>query len=152
MRGSRIAVNRRAAFEYHLLEAFEAGIVLVGSEVKSLRVHSADMKSSYVSCKGNGEIFINNLHIPEYKESKFKKYDSRCQRKLLLHKKEIFNIIGQLKNIGITMIPTHMYFNSRGYVKISISIAKGKKLYDKREDLKRKDWEREKQRINKNDL
>tara|TARA_X000000368_G_C22972898_1_gene686269 strand:- start:577 stop:1047 length:471 start_codon:yes stop_codon:yes gene_type:complete len=140
-----ISNNRKASFNYFLQEIIEAGIVLKGSEVKSLREGKANITDAYAS-DHNGEIYLINSYIPSYKESSYNNHNPRDYRKLLLNKKEINKVIGKINREGLTIIPTKIYFK-KGKAKIEIAIAKGKKLYDKRAVKKRKDWDREKARI-----
>ncbi len=128
--------NRKASFDYFLLERFEAGIVLTGTEIKSLRKGSCNIRDSYVVIR-NMESFIINMHISKYDEGNIFNHDPLRTRKLLLHKKEIAKLVGQVKNEGLTLIPTKVYL-LRGRAKVEFAIAKGKKNYDKRED-ERKD-------------
>ena len=137
--------NRKARFNYFFHELIEAGIVLKGSEVKSLRDGKANITESYAS-DHNGEIYLINSHIPSYKESSYNNHEPRDSRKLLLNKKEINKLIGKVNREGLTVIPTKMYFK-KGKAKVEIAIAKGKKLYDKRAVKKKRDWDREKARI-----
>ena len=137
--------NRKARFNYFFHELIEAGIVLKGSEVKSLRDGKANITDAYAS-DNNGEIFLINSHIPSYKESSYNNHEPRDSRKLLLNKKEINKLIGKVNREGLTIIPTKMYFK-KGKAKVEIAIAKGKKLYDKRAVKKKRDWDREKARI-----
>ena len=140
-----ICNNRKARFNYFFHELIEAGIVLKGSEVKSLRDGKANITESYAS-DHNGEIYLINSHIPSYKESSYNNHEPRDSRKLLLNKKEINKLIGKVNREGLTVIPTKMYFK-KGKAKVEIAIAKGKKLYDKRAVKKKRDWDREKARI-----
>ena len=140
-----ICLNRKASFNYFFKEIIEAGISLRGSEVKSIRDGKVSIADSYAVDKG-GEIFLINSHIPLYKQSSYNNHDPKDNRKLLLNKKEINKLIGQINQEGLTIIPTKMYFK-KGKVKIELAVAKGKKLYDKRQAKKKKDWNREKARI-----
>ncbi len=140
-----ISNNRKARFNYFLQEFIEAGIVLKGSEVKSLREGKANITDAY-AVDHNGEIYLVNSYIPAYKESSYNNHNPRDSRKLLLNKKEINKVIGKINKEGLTIIPTKMYFK-KGKAKIEVAIAKGKKLYDKRAIKKRRDWDREKARI-----
>ena len=137
--------NRKAKFNYFFQELMEAGIVLKGSEVKSLRDGKANIADAYAS-DNNGEIYLINSHIPLYKESSYNNHNPRDMRKLLLNKREINKLIGKINQEGLTVIPTKMYFK-KGKAKIQIAIAKGKKLYDKRHAKKKRDWDREKARL-----
>ncbi len=140
-----ISHNRKARFNYFLTEFFEAGIVLFGSEVKSLREGKVNISESY-AFDDKGEFYLVNSHIPAYKESSYNNHNPRRNRKLLLNKKEINKLLGRINREGLTLIPTKMYFK-KGKAKIEIAVAKGKKHYDKRYDKKKKDWEREKARF-----
>jgi len=140
-----ISNNRKARFNYFFKEFFEAGIVLMGSEVKSLRDGKANISESYAFDVG-GEIFLINSHIPSYKESSYNNHDPKRNRKLLLNKREINKLIGRVNREGFTLIPTRLYFK-KGKAKVEIAVAKGKKQYDKREVKKKRDWNREKERF-----
>jgi len=140
-----ISNNRKAKFNYFFKEFFEAGIVLNGSEVKSLRDGKANISESY-AFDNNGEIFLVNSHIPAYKESSYNNHDPKRNRKLLLNKREINKLIGRINREGFTLIPTKLYFK-KGKAKIEIAVAKGKKQYDKRQTKKKRDWNREKARF-----
>ena len=131
-----IAVNRKAGYEYFLLEFFEAGMSLLGTEIKSIRRGSANIKDSYVNIR-NGEAYIINMHISEYKEANIFNHDPYRTRKLLLHKNEIVRLGSKIKEEGITLIPTKLYLKN-GKAKLEFALAKGKKLYDKRDDAKEK--------------
>ena len=139
-----ISNNRKGRFNYFFREFFEAGIVLKGSEVKSLRDGKANISESY-AFDFNGEIYLINSHIPSYKESSYNNHDPRRNRKLLLNKKEINKLMGRINREGFTLIPTKLYFK-RGKAKVEIAVAKGKKQYDKRQVKKSRDWNREKSR------
>jgi len=145
-----ISQNRRARFNYEIVETMEAGIVLAGSEVKSLRTSKVNISDTYAAPE-NDEIKIHNLFITEYKNSSQKDTNPRRIRKLLLHKREIKKIQGYIDQKGLTLIPLKLYFNSKGVAKMELAIAKGKKLYDKREAEKKRDWDRTKQRLLKKD-
>jgi SsrA-binding protein len=144
-----VAENRRARFDYHLDETYDAGVVLVGSEVKSLRGGRASIQDAYAAEQG-GEIWLINSHIPEYHGANQFNHEPRRQRKLLLNRKEIGKLIGSLKRGGVTLVPLTIYFNERGRAKVKIALARGKKLHDKRETEKNRDWQREKQRVMRN--
>ena len=139
-----ICNNRKAKFNYFFNEFFEAGIVLKGSEVKSLRDGKANISEAYATDE-SGEIFLLNSHIPSYKESSYNDHDPKRNRKLLLNKREINKLIGRVNREGYTLVPTKLYFK-KGKAKIEIAVAKGKKHYDKRAVKKKKDWDREKAR------
>ena len=137
--------NRKARFNYFFEELMEAGIVLKGSEVKSLREGKANITDSYATDSG-GEIYLVNSHIPLYKQSSYNNHNPRDMRKLLLKKKEVNNVIGRINRDGLTVIPTKIYFK-KGKAKVEIAISKGKKLFDKRETKKKRDWQRDQARI-----
>ena len=139
-----ISNNRKARFNYFFKEFYEAGIVLLGSEVKSLRDGKANISEAY-AFDMHGEIFLVNSHIPLYKESSYNNHDPKRNRKLLLNKKEINKLLGKINREGLTLIPTRLYFK-KGKAKVEIAVAKGKKQYDKRHTKKRRDWDREKAR------
>ena len=140
-----VCLNRKASFNFFFQEIFEAGICLKGSEVKSLREGRVNINDAYAVDK-SGEIFLINSHIPLYKQSSYNNHNPRNDRKLLLNKKEINKIIGSINRDGLTVIPIKLYF-SKGKAKVEIAVAKGKKLYDKRQTIKRRDWEREKAKL-----
>ena len=140
-----ISNNRKAKFNYFFNEFFEAGIVLKGSEVKSLRDGKANISESYAFDMG-GELFLINSHIPSYKESSYNNHDPKRNRKLLLNKKEINKLMGRINREGYTLIPTKIYFK-KGKAKIEIAVAKGKKQHDKRQVKMKRDWNREKARF-----
>ena len=139
-----ICLNRKAGFNYFFNELIEAGIVLKGSEIKSVRSGRINIAESYAIEK-NGEIILINSHIPIYKEASYSNHNPYSERKLLLNKKEIKKLIGSINEDGFTLIPTKMYFK-KGKAKIEIAVAKGKKHYDKRHTKKTRDWNREKAR------
>ena len=142
-----IAENRRARYEFSLEDTYEAGIQLTGTEVKSLREGQANIAESYVSPE-NGEIMLINANIPEYQQAgPFYQHAPRRPRRLLLHKKEIAKIAQAVDRQGMTMVPLRLYFNDRGLVKLQIAVAQGKKLHDKRDTERKRDWNRQKQRI-----
>ena len=143
-----ICLNRKASFNYFFQELIEAGIVLKGSEVKSLREGKASIADSYAVDK-NGEIFLINSHIPLYKQSSYNNHDPKDDRKLLLTRKQINKLIGSINQDGLTLVPTKLYF-SKGKAKVEIAVAKGKKLYDKRQVKKKRDWNKEKRRVLRN--
>ena len=139
-----VSNNRKARFNYFFNEFYEAGIVLKGSEVKSLREGKANISESYAIDDG-GEIFLLNSHIPSYKESSYNNHDPKRNRKLLLNSREIKKLIGRVNLEGYTLIPTKLYFK-KGKAKVEIAVAKGKKHHDKRQAIKKRDWNREKAR------
>ena len=136
-----IAENKKAFFNYQILESFEAGIVLVGSEVKSLREKNVTFKDAYVDIQ-NGEAFVRSMHIGEYRASSHFQHQPERLRKLLLHKKEIEKLLLATRAGGMTLVPIKIYF-SKGRVKLQIGLAKGKKTQDKRESIKKRDVERQ---------
>ncbi len=140
-----ISLNRKASFNYFFIELLEAGIVLKGSEVKSLRDGKGSIADSY-AVDNNGELYLINSHIPLYRQSSYNNHDPKGDRKLLLNRKEINKLIGRINQEGLTLIPTKLYF-SKGKVKVEIAVAKGKKLYDKRQVKKTRDWNKEKARL-----
>ena len=145
--GTRIAENRRARFDYFIEESLEAGIVLVGTEVKSLRQGQASLTESHAG-EIAGELFLMNAHIPEYTRAGAKQqHEIRRPRKLLVKRKELDHLLGSIRREGMTLVPLSMYFNDRGIAKISLGLAKGKRKSDKRETEKKRDWQRDKARI-----
>jgi len=137
--------NRKARHDYHIIETYEAGIVLAGTEVKSLRAGKGNLKDSYAQIQ-NGEIFIYNMHISPYEKGNIFNKDPLRPRKLLMHKKQINRLYGLVKEKGVTLIPLRLYLNERGRVKVELAVAKGKTLYDRREDIKRRDADKEMQK------
>ncbi len=140
-----ICLNRKASYNYFFHETLEAGLCLKGSEVKSLREGRGNITDSYAVDK-NGEIYLINSHIPLYKHSSYNNHNPKNDRKLLLKKREINKLIGRINQDGLTIIPTKLYF-VKGKAKVEIAVAKGKKLYDKRQSIKKRDWNREKAKI-----
>ena len=140
-----ISNNRKANFNYFFEEFYEAGIVLKGSEIKSLRGGKVNISESY-AFDNNGEIYLINSHIPLYKESSYNNHNPKRNRKLLLNKREIDKLLGRIHREGFTLIPTKMYFK-KGKAKVEIAVAKGKKQYDKRQTIKKRDWNKEKARF-----
>lgn len=139
-----IARNKRARHDYHILDTWEAGIVLTGTEVKSLRNGKATLGDAFGLVK-NGEVFLLNLHIAPYEQGNVFNHDPTRTRKLLLHRREIEKMIGAVERQGLTLVPLELYFR-RGVAKVSMALGKGKKQHDKREDIKRRDDERDIQR------
>ncbi|MFT9497196.1 SsrA-binding protein SmpB [Anaerosolibacter sp.] len=139
--GKAIANNKKAYHDYFIEETYEAGIVLTGTEVKSIRMGKINLKDSYAEVN-NGEIFIYNMHISPYEKGNIFNVDPVRKRKLLMHKKEISKLLGYITQQGYTLIPTKLYINQRGLVKLQIGVAKGKKLYDKRDDIAKKEANR----------
>jgi SsrA-binding protein len=141
-----VADNRKARFNYEIGEVFEAGIALTGTEVKSLRAGKATIAESYAEGR-NGELWLINSNIPEYLQASRFNHAPKRRRKLLLHKRQVSKLTGAIEREGMTVVPLKLYFNERGRAKIEIALAKGKKLHDKRETLKKRSWEREKGRL-----
>ena len=134
--------NRKARFEYELLEVFTAGIQLRGTEIKSLRTGNANLAEAYCYVQ-QSEVWITGMYIAEYQYGSYMNHEPKRLRKLLLNKKEINKISSALQNVGITLVPLKLYISDKGWAKIEIALAKGKKLHDKREDLKQKDDKRQ---------
>ena len=139
-----ICLNRKASFNYFFIELIEAGIVLKGSEIKSIRDGKVNIAESYAVEK-HGEIVLLNSHIPAYKQASYSNHNPTDERKLLFNKREINKLIGKINREGLTLVPTKMYFK-KGKAKIEIAVAKGKKHYDKRQSKKTRDWNRDKSR------
>ena len=144
-----IAANNRANYNYSVSNKIEAGIVLTGSEVKSLRIHTGSIRGSYI-IEQKGELWLSNSFIKQYQNSNDKNYDPSRNRKLLVTKKEFNKISGSIKQGGFTIIPLSLYFSEKGFAKLSCGIAKGKKKIDKRDSIKQRDWNIKKQRLLKN--
>ncbi|MFZ2099556.1 MAG: SsrA-binding protein SmpB [Oricola sp.] len=141
-----VAENRKARFNFEIMDTLEAGVVLQGTEVKALRKGEANIAESYVSEEG-GEIWLINSYIPEYLEANRFNHEPRRRRKLLLHKREMAKMAQAADREGMTLVPLKLYFNDRGRAKLEVAIARGKKLHDKRESEKQRDWGREKARV-----
>lgn len=141
-----VAQNRRARHNYTIEDTLEAGLVLTGSEVKALREGRGNIQESYAT-EQNGEIFLVNAYIPEYKQAGQFNHDPRRSRKLLLNRREIDRLTGAVQREGATMVPLKLYFNARGFAKVEIALARGKRQYDKREAEKKKDWDRQRARL-----
>lgn len=141
------ADNRRARYDYEIGEVYEAGIMLTGTEVKSLRTGKATIAESYVDVDRKGEVFLINANIPEYLQANRFNHNPRRPRKLLLKLREIAKLAQGIEREGMTIVPLKIYFNERGRAKIEIAVARGKKLHDKRESEKQRDWNREKSRL-----
>lgn len=137
-----VTENRKARHDYFIEETLEVGIVLTGTEVKSLREGKASIKESFARAE-NGEIFLYDMHISPYEQGNRFNHDPRRPRKLLLHKEEIRRLIGKTREKGLTLIPLRVYFNSQGRAKVELALARGKKLYDKREAIRERDAKRE---------
>ncbi|MFN3349179.1 SsrA-binding protein SmpB [Pseudorhodoplanes sp.] len=141
-----VADNRKARFNYEIGETFEAGVALTGSEVKSLRAGKATIAESYADAR-DGEIWLINSNIPEYLQAGCFNHVPKRPRKLLLHKRQINKLIGAVERQGYTVVPLKMYFNAKGRAKVEIALARGKKLHDKRDTLKKRSWDRERGRL-----
>jgi SsrA-binding protein len=142
-----IAVNRKARHEYHIMETFEAGINLKGTEVKSLREGNANLQDSYARIE-NGEIFIYNMHISPYAQGNQFNHEPKRPRRLLMHKYEIIRLFSKVREKGLSIIPLRLYFKN-GLAKVELALARGKKLYDRRDDLAERDAKREMERAKK---
>ncbi len=143
---STIALNRKAWRDYAIEDEVEAGMVLVGTEVKSMRAGKANIADAFAAVK-NDELWLYNVAITPYAQGNRFNHEERRPRKLLLHKKQIEKFVGKLKVKGVTLIPLAMYFNDRGVAKVKLGLATGKKEYEKRADIKKRDWQRDKARI-----
>ena len=141
-----IADNRKARFNYAIGEVFEAGIALTGSEVKSLRNGKATIAESYADSRDR-EIYLVNANIPEYLQANRFNHVPKRPRKLLLHRRQVDKLIGAVEREGMTLVPLKLYFNDKGRAKVELALAKGKKMHDKRETEKKRDWNREKGRL-----
>ena len=141
-----VAQNRRAHFDYEIEEKFVAGIQLTGTEVKSLRLGHANITDAY-GIEKNGELFISNMFIAEYTYKGYETHAEKRDRKLLLNHKEIIKIINALSHKGSTLVAIRLFFNDKGLAKLEVGLGRGKKLYDKRETIKERDWKREQQRL-----
>ena len=145
IREKPVATNRKAFHDYFIEERYEAGIMLQGTEVKSLREGRVNLQDSYASVRGS-EVFLHQCHISPYSHGNIMNHDPTRVRKLLLHKTEIHKLLGKTQQKGLTLIPLRMYFTKRGYAKVELGLAKGKKLYDRRETIKSREAGREVQR------
>ena len=144
--GKLIADNRKARHNYEFIDTLEAGLMLTGTEVKSLRNGKANIAESYAT-EENGEIWLINSYIPEYLEGNRNNHNPRRHRKLLLHRKEMSKLMIAIQREGMTIVPNRLYFNDRGIAKLQIALAKGRQAHDKRQVAKKRDWDREKSRI-----
>jgi len=144
-----IAANKKANFDYFIIEKFEAGLVLTGSEVKSLRINTGSIKESFIIEK-EGELWLTNCYIKKYSSSNEGIYNKTREKKVLVNKKQLNNIIGSSRKDGMTIVPITLYFNEKGLAKLTIGLAKGKKKQDKRASIKDKEWGIKKQRLIKN--
>lgn len=141
-----IAENRRARFNFEIVSTLEAGLVLTGTEVKSLRANQSNIAESYASFE-NGEFWLINSYIPEYTQGNRFNHDPRRLRKLLVSRREMARLFNSVSRDGMTVVPLRLYFNDRGRVKLELAVARGKKLHDKRQTEKMRDWNREKSRL-----
>lgn len=144
-----VASNRKAFYDYHIEEKLEAGIVLKGTEVKSIRAGLVNLKESYASVDQHGEVILHNCHISPYSHGNIMNHDPLRPRKLLLHRKEISRLLGQTQQKGLTLVPLRIYFSPRGQAKLELALAKGKKHYDRRETVKSREAGREMERAMK---
>lgn len=148
MAETTIVNNKKAVFEYHIETKYEAGIVLTGTEIKSVRASQANLADSFCVFI-NGELWVKGMHISEYKEASYNNHAAKRDRKLLLRQPELRKLASKMKEKGYTLIPVRLYINDKGLAKLEIALARGKKLFDKREDLKKKDDTLEMSRIKK---
>ncbi|GAB4391025.1 MAG: SsrA-binding protein SmpB [Kiloniellaceae bacterium] len=140
------AQNRRARHDYLIEDRFEAGLVLTGSEVKSLRGGRASIAEAYVA-ERQGELYLQGAHIPEYTAATYNNHEPRRMRKLLVHRRELAKLVGQVRREGYTLVPLAIYFNERGIAKLEVGLARGKRKADKRETVKAREWDRRKSRL-----
>ena len=138
----KIAENRKATHDFFILEKYEAGIVLTGTEMKSIRKRRVNLKDSYGTIR-NGELFLDGVHISPFEQGNIYNHEPLRTRKLLMHKREIMKLIGRIKEEGLTLVPLSLYINDKGKVKIELALAKGKKLYDKRDSQAKKEADRQ---------
>lgn len=141
-----VARNRKARFSYAIEETVEAGMMLMGSEVKSLRMGRANISEAYAAAK-QGDLYLMNAYIPEWGAASHFKHETHRPRKLLLHKRQLDKLIGAVRREGMTLVPLEIYFNKRGIAKVQIALASGKQQHDKRETMKNRDWQRQKGRL-----
>ncbi|MEC9368602.1 MAG: SsrA-binding protein SmpB [Pseudomonadota bacterium] len=141
-----VAENRKARFNYEIVDTYEAGLALLGSEVKSLRSGRANIAEAYASDE-DGALYLINANIPEYRQANRQNHDPHRPRKLLMHRREIDKLVGAIRREGMTVVSLKLYFNDRGIAKLQIALARGKKLHDKRETEKKRDWDRQKSRL-----
>ena len=141
-----IAENRKARYNYEILDTFEAGIMLTGTEVKSLREREANIAESYASHEDGG-LWLINSYVPEYGQGNRNNHEPRRKRKLLLHRREIDKLSDAVAREGMTMVPLRLYFDPRGFAKLELALGRGKKVHDKRETEKKRDWQRDKARL-----
>ncbi|MEE9363359.1 MAG: SsrA-binding protein SmpB [Cellulophaga sp.] len=142
--------NKKARFEYEILDTYIAGLVLTGTEIKSIRLSKASISESFCEFNDRGELFVINMQVDEYSHGNFYNHKPKAERKLLLNKKELKKLEKEVKNSGLTIVPLLLFVNDKGFAKINIALAKGKKLYDKRESIKDRDNKRDLSRLKKN--
>ena len=142
--------NKKARFEFEILDKYVAGIVLTGTEIKSIRQSKASIAESFCEFNDRGELFVINMSIEEYAYGNYQNHRPKATRKLLLNKRELRKLEKEVKNVGLTIVPLRLFINDKGYAKLEIALAKGKKLYDKRETIKDRDNKRDLDRIKKN--
>ncbi len=141
-----VAENRRARFDYHIEDTYEAGIALTGTEVKSLRGGQGSIAESYAEIR-DGQVFLVNANVPEFSHGNRFNHEPKRPRKLLLHAREVEKLFGAVERKGMTLVPLSVYFNSRGRAKVELALAKGKQTHDKRASIKERDWKRDKARL-----
>jgi SsrA-binding protein len=146
---AKTIINRKARHEYHIEETYEAGIALTGTEIKSIRAGKANLQDSYARVE-NGELVLYNMHISPYEQGNRFNHEPKRPRKLLMHKREIMRLFGQTREKGFSLIPLKIYFNNKGWAKVELALARGKKKFDKREDIIARDAKREMDRAMKN--
>jgi SsrA-binding protein len=147
-----IAKNKRAKFDFEIIDTTEAGLVLTGSEIKSIRIGKASINESFVgTIEKTTELFLFNANIAKYQNASYTNHEPRRPRKLLLHRSQLNKFLGNIQRKGMTIVPLTMYFNHKGFVKLSIALAKGKNVIDKRETIKQREWNINKHRVLKND-
>lgn len=142
--------NKKARFEYEIIDTYIAGIVLSGTEIKSIRLGKASITESFCEFNEKGELFVVNMNVDEYSHASHFNHRPKAERKLLLHKKELQKLHKEVKTSGLTLVPLNLFVNERGLAKLKIALARGKKLYDKREVMKERDTKRDLARIKKN--
>ena len=150
MKKSINILNKKARFSYDLLDTYTAGIVLTGTEIKSIRASKASIAESFCEFNDSGELFVINMTVQEYDHGNHFNHRPKAERKLLLNKKELRKLEKEVKNTGLTIIPTKLFINEKGFAKLKIALAKGKKLFDKRETIKERENKRNLDRIKKN--
>ena len=150
MKNSVNIKNKKARFEFDILDTYSAGIVLSGTEIKSIRSSKASISESFCEFNEAGELFIINMTVEEYVYGNYYNHNPKAERKLLLNKRELRKLEKEVRNVGLTIVPLKLYINDNGYAKLDIALAKGKKLYDKREVIKDRDNKRHLDRIKKN--